>query len=338
MPAPVASLLHPQRDGFGYVFSLAWSPCGDILATGDYFGVVRLWNTSTWDVAAELRATDHEKQGSLFELRFSPRGDRLVALHDGYADAWNVESRRLLWETVLGANPCFCDSDTKVIVCSWCRLLDAVTGEWIHKEGKKFPHEVPVGITSNKSIIVTLPAEDVSGAPARVMIGRDAATLDVVHRWDVPPAWPAQWVRDAMVQKRLETRGIEEYTHLDHDLFGWNVVRRVPGSDFIIGSNFDGNDYAIDISDRAWRLILTIRDDHIIAWSPGRQIMALSEITKPDKIQLARASAAEGLKESLGWIEKPVGMGTDNDAAFSPDGRLLAIASNDPVVRVFSLI
>ncbi len=58
-----------------------------MLATGDAFGVARLWSTSTWEIVAELRAPEPEKRGNILQLQFSPRGDRLVALHYGYAEA-----------------------------------------------------------------------------------------------------------------------------------------------------------------------------------------------------------------------------------------------------------
>ncbi len=219
-------------------------------------------------------------------------------------------------------------------MCSGFKLLDAETDEWIRREPRRLDEE-PIGITSDRSLIATLAGPDAKPPLTRLVFGRDTKTLEVVERLEVRPARPSPRVLRGLAQARLERKDTDPDLP-DDAWFGWDVVRRVAGGDFITANNYDGNDYVIDFSKRPWR-VLQAFPENVLAWSMDRQLMVTADVEVPARLLLHRASAAEGMKESLGWIDEPADMKRVNEAAFSPDGRWLAFASNDPTVHVFSI-
>ena len=71
-------------------WSVAWSPNGNILASGGPDGTVRLWNPNTGVNYAVLRG----HQGAVRDLAFSPNGQRLasVSRETPYVILWNVNT------------------------------------------------------------------------------------------------------------------------------------------------------------------------------------------------------------------------------------------------------
>jgi WD40 repeat protein len=69
------------------VWSIAWSPEGDYLASGSGDGYIRLWDTESGENIAEIKG--HENFVTF--LTWSPLGDRLVSVGaDGKARVWNT--------------------------------------------------------------------------------------------------------------------------------------------------------------------------------------------------------------------------------------------------------
>jgi len=216
----VARLEHPTSSGFNYVLSVAWSPRGDMLATGDSDGVVRLWDTATWSLLAEmaeLRARRH-----IQKLRFSPEGDRLVSLRDNHAESWDVASRSIAWETKERVNPDLIDAAGRRIICSNFRLLDARSGKWV-REKRDTIGETPIGISLDGTLIATIGPDD----STRTIIARDLASMDVVETLEVHPRGP------------------------DPSSFIWYSFKQAQNG-AVIGYNEDGLDYIMNISDRPW--------------------------------------------------------------------------------------
>lgn len=78
----------------GAVNCLVFSPGGDILATGHYDGIIRLWDVESGDLIREISTT-----GVIETLAFSPQGG-VLASGSSYRDfairLWDVESGSLL--------------------------------------------------------------------------------------------------------------------------------------------------------------------------------------------------------------------------------------------------
>jgi WD40 repeat protein/uncharacterized membrane protein len=83
------------RDGGSPVDTIAFSPDGKLLATGEQNGLARLWDTATHRQAGPAFPVDTGQYGSVESLAFSPNGRLLVtAGSDGVVRLWNVATHR----------------------------------------------------------------------------------------------------------------------------------------------------------------------------------------------------------------------------------------------------
>ena len=83
-----AALVAPVRGGRGQqraVNSVAFSPRGDRLATGDGVGRLRLWDPTGRPLGEPIQTG----QGGVYSVAFSPRGDRLATGGDGTLRLWD---------------------------------------------------------------------------------------------------------------------------------------------------------------------------------------------------------------------------------------------------------
>src|SRR5712691_10315012 len=86
---PLEELPHP-----GAVFSLAWSPDGRLLASGDFAGHIRLWERQQTGPATCVQ-TLWGHTNWVCGLAFAPDGSRLAsASWDGTLKLWELESGR----------------------------------------------------------------------------------------------------------------------------------------------------------------------------------------------------------------------------------------------------
>jgi WD40 repeat protein len=70
------------------VRGVAFSPHGNLLATADADGTVRLWNTTTWRAVDASLPADTATGGSVNGVAFSPHGN-LLAAADATVQVWN---------------------------------------------------------------------------------------------------------------------------------------------------------------------------------------------------------------------------------------------------------
>lgn len=80
--------------GICLTYDNAFSPDGKLLAVGEDFGVVKLWNTGSWTLKSQLNFKD----GSVLDLAFSPDGKYLAGSDwtNNKLVIWNISSGRLI--------------------------------------------------------------------------------------------------------------------------------------------------------------------------------------------------------------------------------------------------
>lgn len=74
---------------------ISYSPDGRKLATGDETGMVKLWDTQTWQELSTLRGV----QDRYNTVTFSPDGQKLVAKGENQLIVWDVNSYQQLYKT-----------------------------------------------------------------------------------------------------------------------------------------------------------------------------------------------------------------------------------------------
>jgi WD40 repeat protein len=75
------------------VNSIAWSPSGNLLASGGSNGVIKIWDAKLFKYYRELRSTD---LGTIWNLSFSPAGNFLAAIGRGnHLYVWDVVNWQL---------------------------------------------------------------------------------------------------------------------------------------------------------------------------------------------------------------------------------------------------
>jgi WD40 repeat protein len=75
----------PSQDGWSY--TAMWSPDGQYLAVSYEKGVVRVWDTQSWDFSQTFAS----HQGEVWNLDWSPNGERIISGDiNGTAFIWDV--------------------------------------------------------------------------------------------------------------------------------------------------------------------------------------------------------------------------------------------------------
>src|SRR5262245_51881073 len=96
LPGPVEEAETPVKytlpAGDGAVWSVAFDPTGELIATSTEGGTVKFWDAHDGHVRGMLN--NQRYKSPVWALAFSPEGDRLVtASDDGYVRVWDVKTR-----------------------------------------------------------------------------------------------------------------------------------------------------------------------------------------------------------------------------------------------------
>jgi WD40 repeat protein/DNA-binding SARP family transcriptional activator len=81
-----------QLDHPSWVFAIEFSPEGDRLATAGLDGMVRLWDTATWQRVGSMS----RNLGRIWDLSYSPDGAKLYTAAERGIMEWDVETGRVL--------------------------------------------------------------------------------------------------------------------------------------------------------------------------------------------------------------------------------------------------
>lgn len=89
-PEPIV-LSHTEKSGLPDIISLDWSPDGNLLATGSYNALLRVWNKNGEVYMIQTRHSD-----AIVSVQFSPNGKYMLSASlDGLVCVWNMMSRIL---------------------------------------------------------------------------------------------------------------------------------------------------------------------------------------------------------------------------------------------------
>src|SRR5262249_44458678 len=78
------------------VYTLSFSPKGRLLASGEYNGVVKLWDVSTKTLRATLKVSADNFGDEVVALAFSPDSGTLAVAVDRIVQLWDVRSVQLV--------------------------------------------------------------------------------------------------------------------------------------------------------------------------------------------------------------------------------------------------
>lgn len=312
--------------------SAAWSPRGSRLATIDAVGVVRIWDTDSW----QSTWTRQPDRASRFTLSWSPNGARLSAVSETVLHIWNAAS-----EGEQCSLPVRTEYSSPTIKAVWSpdgsRL--AVT-HW--REGL-----VPIVDASTCREVLVLRGHErervtsASWSPD----GRRLATAgsDATAR-----------IWDAVTGQRLATLG-------GHHA-GWIEVAWSPDGSLLATYQFEGDVQLWDPG--TGQLVRTLRLDgksNIVAWSPSGQWLAIGngvEIAlwnpltgtrqtlprrgaRPHGIEWSPDGAMIILDDAQVWRAEPLRLmwilANDGPTAWSPDRRFVVRAGSGTAIRLWDL-
>ena len=90
---PPTPVVYQLPAGDGPVWTVAFDPCDDVLATATEGGSVKLWDAHDGTIRGELDTSRHKSP--VWGMAFNPEGTKLVtASDDGAVHIWNVLTRR----------------------------------------------------------------------------------------------------------------------------------------------------------------------------------------------------------------------------------------------------
>ncbi|NOX53490.1 MAG: protein kinase, partial [Planctomycetes bacterium] len=297
---------HPEAKAFWALYS----PDGGTLATAGNEPIVRLWNVVDGKLLAEL-----PHPGSVETITFSPDGRSLaVAARARQLTIWDISQRRRpIRREIVAADPASrlltvaFSRDSRLVavgtVFGWVRVFDARTGKgchsWRNLDGVQVVAFSPSGDF--------LAAGDRGGTIRVWEVGRDVGTPGQLLR-----SWPAHDGRVYALSfwkdgRRLVSAGADGFARVWQD---WETT---------VERTLDFGALAIE-PEKLARL-------HDIITIPGTSLLLAAHRTDRPRIWSAATGRPVGELPTnrKGWLK----------VAASPDGRLLAAATDDGVVAVW---
>ncbi len=290
----------------GTVRSIAYSPDGDILASGTGDGKIYLWDAHIGKLQHIL--TGNEADIEIGSIVYSSDGRTLVSgSYDGTISLWDVQTNQLL-KTFIGhkssVRSLAFSRDSHVLVSG---SYDETISLWNPHTGKLL-HT----LTGH-----TEPVMSIACSPDGLTFASSAVDESKIRLW----TWTGQLVRTIGTNEML--RGIGP---------GQNGVMSIaysPDGSILASGSYDGTIRLWDL--RTGRILSTLTGHTFsvrsIAYSPDGRLLASAGWDRTVRIWDVFSSAPlQTLTGHTFWV---------SSVAYSPDGRTLASGSYDKTIRLW---
>ncbi|MEP7148079.1 MAG: winged helix-turn-helix domain-containing protein [Acidobacteriota bacterium] len=323
----------------GNVIALAFSPDGRRLASSGGDGFVRVWNVP----AIQRRGVLRGHSESVTHLMFSASGRMLVSSsRDKTVRVWDVDSETE--RLTLGSHKDALHSG--IFAADGGRIVTI-------SEDKKIQFWDPTTGRELLSIESPVPATNLAISPDGILLATGHTFHDGMLRfWDLssgkmicetPVHKGGLWSVGFIDNTRVVTASIDEPT-----ISIWNPLTCTETTSFA-GSKGVGN-YLWFGPDKSWRAMQILNNGRSLRWfepETGRELATFSGSQailtdakfSPDEKRVVTADEAGMLRiwdsaTGLELLSIPAMVGEDN-LAFSPDGKTIAVGESDGTIRLF---
>jgi uncharacterized delta-60 repeat protein len=294
------------------VNTVAYSPDGKILATGDDDGFVRLWDVATQQPIGTLSSA-----GSINSVAFSPDGTIVAAAgSDGEVRMWDVATHRLIGTPLAGGA-------TAINAIAFSPRGDLLAAG--HSDGS-----VQLWDTASGQLTGVSFAPD-AGAVASVAFSPDGTMLATGSSGDNDVRGTVQLWRVNSGQPIGAP--LEEASPNDPDVFPASSVAFSPDGTMVAAGDEIGDVHVWNVATRRWIFYLFTGTDSLItsvAFSPNSEFVAAGD--DQGEAQLWDVATEEPIGIPLTADPRPVAA-----VAFSPDGKTLATGSDDGTTRLWDV-
>lgn len=319
---PLATAIYTYRNHKGAVTTVAWSPAGDVVASGDATGNVYIWKPSTGETLESLSLNQPVGEqhydavtgaySSIQSLSWSSNGQRLaIAKSNGILYIWDSVKRAVVitYENYMNTGITAWSPDGKYIATS----TNGSDMQIWHAGTTRQVASLRLPIHAENFFAFTWSPDSryiAMGSLSALLVFYDTATGKQVYKYD--------YIKDQIKENV-------------------NIAAWSPGGKFIlVGELYDSSTNIVRLM-----ILPAMKDIHdpvltydyytgmvdVVAWSPNSRCIASSN--SDDTVQIWDASTGKTMRTYTGHT------GYINTVSWSPDGTLIASGSDDMTVQVW---
>ncbi len=322
--AQLNTALYTYQNHKGSVTTVAWSPAGDVVASGDAIGNVYVWKPFTGETMLSLpsqKLSVAQKNGSITgtystiqSLSWSADGQQLaIAKGNGILYIWDIKQRVLMltYENYMNIGMTAWSPNGKYIAASNNGIDMQIWDAGTTRQVADLHLPIPADDIFAHAFIFTWSPDSryiATGSPSAMLVFYDTATGKQVYRYDyindnmITNVEVAAWSPNG---RFIVVGGLYENSNTDYRLMILPALKNTPEP--------------ILSYDNEWV--------SIVEWSPDSKFIALD--TGGAAVQVWNASTGQIMRTYTGHT------GLVNAISWSPDGTLIASGSNDGIVQVW---
>lgn len=325
---PLDTAIYTYRNHKGSVTTVAWSPAGDVVASGDEYGNVSIWKPSTGETLVSLSlhqptgAQHHDlltgAYSSIQSLSWSPNGQQLaIAKSNGILFIWDIRKRAVIltYENYMNTGITAWSPNGKYIATSNngldMQIWDAGTTRQVA--------DLCLPVHANSIFAFTWSPDSryiATGSPSAMLVFYDTATGKQVYKYDyikyqtIEDVSVAAWSPNG---KFIVVGG--RYGVINNDDLNNNVAGLM-----VFPAMKDTYDASLSYDNYSWWV-------STVEWSPDSKFIASA--SRDTTVQVWDVSTGQANLTYTGHT------GVVNAVSWSPDGQLIASGSDDGTVQVW---